>query len=73
MKRLFVVVFGLFLVVFISACKDQSVSEVKEKLTATVSGDTLISAPVQTGKKWGYIDRTGRYVINPQFDCASAI
>jgi hypothetical protein len=27
-------------------------------------------AVVRIGGKWGYIDRTGKYVINPQFDSA---
>lgn len=26
---------------------------------------------VKSGDKWGYIDKTGKYVINPQFDSAS--
>ena len=24
---------------------------------------------VKVGDKWGYIDKTGEMVINPQFDC----
>lgn len=26
-------------------------------------------AMVKVGDKWGYIDKTGEMVINPQFDC----
>ena len=26
--------------------------------------------PVEMGEKWGYVDREGKYVINPQFDIA---
>ena len=25
-------------------------------------------AKVKIGGKWGYIDKTGKYVVNPQFD-----
>ncbi len=32
----------------------------------------LLLAPVKLGGKWGYVDRTGRYAINPQFDEALA-
>lgn len=24
--------------------------------------------PVKSGEKWGYVDREGHYVINPQFE-----
>lgn len=31
---------------------------------------TIDHFPVKMGEKWGYIDREGKYVINPQYDVA---
>ena len=42
-----------------------------EHLTGT--GDKLFNlslSPAKSGDKWGYIDRSGKFVIKPQFDCA---
>ena len=39
--------------------------------TTTSEEDTLFHCGlvvVKSGDKWGYIDKTGKYVINPQFD-----
>lgn len=41
--------------------------------SAAIDGDTLFSQELlraATGDLWGYIDNTGKYVINPQFDDA---
>lgn len=31
------------------------------------SSDNLTLIPVQTGEKWGYVNKSGKYIINPQF------
>lgn len=37
--------------------------------TETLFTSGLVAA--QTGDQWGYIDKTGKYIINPQFDYAN--
>ena len=38
----------------------------------SISPKTKSLAAVQIGEKWGYIDTTGKIVVQPQFDCAYA-
>ena len=38
-----------------------------QMISCSSSGDNLKLIPVKTGEKWGFVDRTGKYVINPQF------
>jgi hypothetical protein len=67
-KNLFIVIFSLVLIFIFSACsKDKNTSTVTEKFSST----TIISVPVKAGNKWGYIDKTGKYVINAQFEDAN--
>lgn len=40
-------------------------------VSCSSSSDNLKLIPVKTGEKWGYIDKTGKYVINPQFQEAN--
>jgi hypothetical protein len=42
----------------------------KGPATTEPAPDTNVPAAVDVGGKWGYIDRTGKYVVNPQFDSA---
>lgn len=69
MKRLSRFTFLLFLVLSVSACgeRDQKPSSVSEKPLPIGEGD-IISCPVQMGGKWGFIDKTGKYAINPRFE-----
>lgn len=34
------------------------------------NADNFKLIPVQSGEKWGYVDKHGKYVINPQFESA---
>lgn len=34
------------------------------------SKDDVKLFPIKSGDKWGYVDKTGKYIINPQFDDA---
>jgi hypothetical protein len=58
MKRdiIFFSVFLGFIIIFATSCSKPRFSE------------TL--ARIKIGDKWGYIDKTGKFVINPQFDFA---
>lgn len=37
-------------------------------VTSCTSSDDLKLIPVKVGEKWGFIDKTGKYKINPQFE-----
>jgi hypothetical protein len=62
-RRIFICV---FLVGFISSCDSSTVEEGLNPL-AMFSYDLM---PVSMNDTWGYINREGRYEINPQFDYA---
>ena len=42
-------------------------------VSCSSSGDNLKLIPVKTGEKWGYVNKAGKYIINPQFAEASSI
>ena len=44
-----------------------------QMVSCSSSGDNLKLIPVKTGEKWGYVNKAGKYIINPQFAEASSI
>lgn len=59
----------VILIFIFTNCQDKSTSRLNENLS--LCNDTeLVSVPVKIGKKYGFIDRTGNYLISPRFDGA---
>lgn len=62
MKQLFVILAGgLIALLLCASCSSNGKANVDNSLL-----------PVKQGNKWGYINKKGEYVINPQFDMANA-
>ena len=65
MKRTITILLALLMVLSFAACGGGGGSG--EKNTLFSNG----LAGVKVGDKWGYIDKSGNFVINPQFDRVS--
>ena len=63
-RKLCVIILSLSFIFSVAAC--DNFSKFKEKMLS----EEIISFPVKQGNSWGFIDTTGKFVIQPQFDGA---